>query len=184
MLDQKIIIILTLGTFSLVATTVLFRKLESYAKGKGKVLGHTIQYGGSIGGFILIFGLLIGAYRLLEPAETQVDLNGKWDMIFTREDTTLVSGTAQILQVRGNRSFSITGEVPMALDPGYVSFSTPVAAVNGMSIIFVYVNSRGEQGVAKGILLVEKPNEFTVNYYDINDENLDSKGRITFKRTG
>ncbi len=182
--DHNLIIILAFGTFALIATAILFKWLGSRATGQGRVLGQTIQYSGSIAGFVLVFGLLVSVYEMLEPIETQVSLAGSWTMQLTREDGSTVDGTATIVQRRGKRSFSITGEIPMARDPGYVSFSTPAAAINDLSVIFVYNNSRGEEGVARGELLEENPDHFTVVYADILDKNfnLDSKGQIRFAR--
>ena len=99
-----------------------------------------------------------------------------------RENNKLVTGTAFISQKKGKKVLSIVGEMPSDFHPGFVSFNTTVATLNGMSIVFVYMNSRGEEGVAKGVLVGNKPSQFTVTYFDINDDNSEPEGQISFER--
>lgn len=172
------------GLVALAITAILFRWLTSWAQGQGTVLGQGIRYGGSIAGYVLVIALLLIIRVAVSHRPTNVSIDGLWTMDYTREDGGQVSGEGRIAQEGGQRSFSITGGVVTEKDPGFVSFSTLSGTISGRSVVFVYRNSRGEEGNAQGQLTKDAPGYFVVSYRDTIDLNGDTKGLIAFTRKG
>ena len=101
-----------------------------------------------------------------------------------RWTTTPVFGKATFEQRNGDKHFSVSGELKTDKAPGFVSFQPTSGSIMGQSITFTYLNSRGEKGLASGIISESVPSEFTVFYSDAfdSDDNDDPSVRIQFTR--
>lgn len=183
-MNEVMIQVLVFGVASLGITFVLFKWLDSWAEKNKKTVNGTIKYGGGLLGFVIVTSTLTMVYNMIVPSETNVDISGRWSMVLTRNDGKKVSGEASIHQRLGKKYFSITGRVRTEKKPGFVSFQSISGTITNKMVVFVYVNSRSEQGVARGILLSDNPIDFTLNYFDSHesDKNNDRKGLITFTR--
>lgn len=193
-MNSDLLLVLTVAIISLISagiTYLLFKKLSSFAEGQGKFWGSNIKYGGAIGGFVIVFGLLNFSMSQVKhsfvPVETNVEIDGIWYLKVTpdQKDTNLY-GRAHIIQESGIKSFRINGEVRSSLNPPSISFFSHSATVENRSkkVVFIYENNLSEFGVAIGILLAEEPEHFFIKYYDIEgfDSNHDNTGRIDFSR--
>ncbi len=177
---------LGIGVLALVITYVLFAKLESYAKAKTRRARGTITYGGALAGFVLVFGLISTGYgRFVAGGEqSAIRLDGRYDLHLYRADGEVRDGSAVIRQMRGATFLDISGRVVSVTTPPHVTFTSTGARLNGREIAFLYKNSRGEMGIGIGIIPEDRPESFTLNYYDVRDTdtNLDLEGRLVFKR--
>ena len=183
-MPQKIEALVVIVVLALAVTFVLFRFLRSQAKGKSKTMGGTIKYGGALAGFVVVTGVMLLVYSAIGGGGSNVDISGKWDIRFVRTDGIVVEGEADVVQDSGATSFSVSGTVNTEKVPGFVSFSSTSGTITGRSVVFVYRNSRGEEGIAKGDLTDDAPTLFTVVYADStdSDRNEDPKGTIEFRK--
>ena len=103
-----------LALVSVVLTFVLFRFLDAQAEGKGKLLGGTIRYGGSLAGFVLLFSILFGAFYQLrgDPGvTTPISLAGDWNVEDQASKGTTARGTVTIRQRRNDPVVEMGGEL-------------------------------------------------------------------------
>lgn len=176
--------VVAIGILSLGITFVLFKWLKSYAEGQGEHLGGTIKYGGALAGFVVVTSVLLFVYRMVDSRATDVNIDDAWSMDVVHENGSHVFGKARIRQKPGARDFSMSGELTITKPPGYLSFSSKAGAISGQDLIFVYLNSEGEEGLARGTLLTDAPASFSVNYFDSvdADKNDVPRGLIIFTR--
>ena len=177
-------IVTGLALVSLVMTFVLFRFLKSRAEGKGKLIGGTIQYGGALAGFVLIFGLLFGAFHRLrnDPGvTTSVSLDGAWSLELRSSNGTVVTGSATIRQRRNDPVLEMSGEVA---DKQPVTFNSIVGVVRDRNIYLIYENLEGERGLIRGQVVEDKPQTLRLAYNDLvgYDRDGDPSGSIVLTR--
>jgi hypothetical protein len=177
-------IVTGLALVSITLTFVLFRFLRSQAKGKGKLLGGTIQYGGALAGFVMIFGLMFGAFHRLRSdpgVTTPVSLAGTWSLELHTSSNAVVTGTVTIRQRRNDPVLEMSGDVS---GPGAVTFNTIVGVIRDRNIYFIYENLDGERGVIRGQATDDAPKTLRLAYNDLAgyDKNGDHAGVIVLKR--
>ena len=167
--DAKVLSIVTgLALISLLLTFVLFKFLQSQAEGKGKLLGGTIQYGGSLAGFVLIFSILFGAfYRIrADPGvTTPISLAGDWDLQeqqIARKVT--LKGMVTIRQRNGDPVLEMGGEISSGQA---ITFSTIVGVIRDRNVYFIYENMDGERGIIRGQVPSDTPKTLRLVYTDL-----------------
>lgn len=181
MRDIRVLAIVTvLALVSAGLTFVLFRFLKARAQGKGKLLGGTIQYGGSLAGFVLIFGILFGAfYRLrADPGvKTPISLAGDWDLEEHTSKQVTLKGTVTIRQHRSDPVLEMGGEI---ISGKPMTFSTIVGVIHGRNVYFIYENMDGERGIIRGQVLSDSPTTLRLVYTDLvgYDKNDDPSGLL------
>lgn len=180
---------LAIGSMSLLVTFVVFHFLESFARGTGEVLGGTIQYGGALGGFVVIFWLFFLAYsRMVSKEEsTAIHLDGEWKLeLYTKDGKETRQGEAVVRQLKGRSRLHVTGHMESTLNPPAVTFHTEVGVLKGQRFVFMYRNSRQEMGIAFGDIPQNRPRHFTVSFYDVLSMDVDGtpEGQILFYREG
>ena len=168
MSDVSILLIVTgLALISVVLTFVLFRFFQSQAEGKGKLLGGTIQYGGSLAGFVLIFSILFGAfYRLrADPGlTTPISLAGDWALEEQISGQITYKGTVTIRQRPSDPVLEMGGEV---IGGQAITFSTIVGVIRDRNVYFIYENMDGERGVLRGQVTSDSPKSLRLVYTDL-----------------
>jgi hypothetical protein len=185
MSDLRFFVIVTgLALISLLLTYVLFRFLQAQAEGQGKLLGGTIKYGGSLAGFVLIFGVLFGAfYRLrADPGETTpVSIAGEWSMELQTSRGEVEKGRVTILQRAADPVLSMHGEIE---GNGATTFSTVVGVIRDRNVYFIYDNLDGESGVIRGHVTEDKPSTLRFTYTDLigYDRNNDPSGILLLRK--
>jgi hypothetical protein len=177
-------IIVGLALVSLGLTYVLFRYLRSYASGKGKTLGGTIQYGGALGGFVLVFGLLFGAFHKIRPdpgVTTPISLDGKWSLELHPSNGAVLEGTAVIHQRRKDPVLELSGEISGVKG---VSFGSILGVIRDRNLYLIYENLSGERGLLTGHITDDKPQSVRLIYTDLigYDKNGDPSGTLLLKR--
>jgi hypothetical protein len=178
-------IVTGLALVSLGLTFVLFRFLQSQAKGKGKLLGGTIQYGGALAGFVMIFGLMFGAFHRLRAdpgVTTPVSLAGTWSLEMRTSAQAVVTGTVTIRQRRNDPVLEMSGDVTGPGGAG--TFNTIVGVIRDRNIFLVYENLDGERGLIRGQATADAPKMLRLAYNDLAgyDKNHDPAGSIVLKR--
>jgi len=177
--DVGVLAIVTgLALVSGVVTFVLFRFLDAQAEGKGKLLGGTIRYGGSLAGFVLLFSLLFGAfYRLRgDPGvTTPISLAGDWIVEEQTSKQTISRGTATIRQRRNDPVLEMGGEIT---GTHATTFSTIFGVIHGRNVYFIYENIDGERGLIRGQATSDSPTRLRLVYTDLvgYDRNNDPSG--------
>ena len=176
-------IVVGLALLSLGLTYVLFKFLESFATGKSKTVGGTIQYGGALAGFVLIFGILFGAFAKLRPAgvTTPISLAGKWSVkLHTSHDQTF-NGTATIRQTKNDPVLEMSGEVGGAKP---VTFGSMLGVIRNRDLYLIYENIDGERGLLHGHVTEDKPKTLLLVYTDLigYDKNNDPTGTLRLTR--
>ena len=185
MRDIRLLAIVTsLALVSAVLTFVLFRFLKARAQGKGKLLGGTIQYGGSLAGFVLIFAILFGAfYRLrADPGvTTPISLAGDWALEEQTSRQVTLKGTVTIRQRRGDPVLAMGGEI---INVKPITFSTTVGVIHDRNVYFIYENMDGERGIIRGQVLSDSPKTLRLVYSDLvgYDRNDDPSGVLLLTR--
>ena len=178
--------LLIVAVISLAVTFVVFEYLDSYAEGKGELLGGTILYGGALAGYVVIFGILFAAYTKIgnKGEQTNININGQWSLCQVKHNGDERRGIARIYQTKGNTRLEVAGEVESKMTPPSVTFNSLVAVLKGRRFVFLYENNRREMGIALGDIVDNHPNHFTVTYYDVlkSDYNQDPEGQITFSK--
>ncbi|MGA8810052.1 MAG: hypothetical protein WB973_19445 [Thermoanaerobaculia bacterium] len=183
--DVRFFVIVTgLALVTLVLTFVLFRFLQSQAEGQGKLLGGTIKYGGSLAGFILVFGILFGAFSRLRAdpgVTTPIALAGEWSLELRTSKTTVEKGAVTIGQLRGDPVLQMNGELT-GEQP--TTFTTKVGVIRDRSVYFIYENLHGESGVIRGLVPNDTPKTLTLIYTDLigHDRNDDPSGTLVLTR--
>jgi hypothetical protein len=177
------LIVTGLALLSLVLTYVLFRFLDSQAQGKGKLLGGTIRYGGALAGFVMVFGLLFGAfYRLrADPGvTTPVSLSGQWSLEL-HSSKAVVAGIATIRQRPHDPVLEMSGELAGGDN---ISFSSIVGVIRDRDVYLIYENLDGERGLIHGKVADNSPKTLRLAYNDLAgyDKNLDPSGVIVLTR--
>lgn len=168
MSDVWVLVIVTgLALVSVLLTFVLFRFLKAEAEGKGKLLGGTIQYGGSLAGFVLIFSILFGAfYRLrADPGvTTPISLAGDWALEEQTSRQVTLKGTVTIRQRRSDPVLEMGGEITSGQA---ITFSTIVGVIRDRNVYFIYENMDGERGVIRGQVSSDSPTTLRLVYTDL-----------------
>lgn len=177
-------IVTGLALVTLILTFVLFRFLNSHAEGKGKLLGGTIRYGGALAGFVMIFGLLFGAFHRLhgDPGvKTPVSLAGRWKIDLRTSTQAAVSGSAIIRQRRNDPVLEMSGEL---LGQTAVTFSSIVGVIRGRDIHLIYETLEGERGLIHGQIPDDDPKTLRLVYNDLVgfDKNTDPAGILVLTR--
>jgi hypothetical protein len=124
-MNQTIILTVAVALMAIISTSItyiMFKKLSSFTEGQGKLMGHTIKYGGAIGGFVLIFGLLNYSFTTIkssiEDDDTTVEINGDWFIKLTPYDSaTNYYGRVHISQQIGGDYFELRGEIRNSVRP-------------------------------------------------------------------
>ncbi len=180
----RVVEFIVVGAMGLFITLVLFRFLDAWAEGKGAFLGTTVKFGGALAGWVVVTVVLLTVWDRVATVRTSINLDGDWDIVLEREDGVRVMGQAHIHQRRDEPRIHVTGTITTEKKPGYVTFSTKSGTISDRAIHFVYVNSRGEEGLANGQILEDTPNAFTVQYRDAHesDRNGDPQGLMHFSR--
>jgi hypothetical protein len=177
--DVGVLAIVTgLALLSGLVTFVLFRFLDAQAEGKGKLLGGTIRYGGSLAGFVLLFSLLFGAfYRLRgDPGvTTPISLAGDWIVEEQTSKQTTARGTATIRQRRNDPVLEMGGEITGV---HATTFSSIFGVIHGRNVYFIYENVDGERGIIRGQASSDSPTRLRLIYTDLvgYDRNNDPSG--------
>ena len=176
-------IVVGLALVSLGLTYVLFRFLKSFATGKSKTVGGTIQYGGALAGFVLIFGILFGAFTKLRPTgvTTPISLAGKWSLELHTSHNETFKGTATIRQAKNDPVLEMSGEVA---GPKPVTFSSMLGVIRHRDVYLIYENLEGERGLLHGHVTEDKPQSLLLVYTDLigHDKNNDPTGTLRLKR--
>ncbi len=178
------LIVTGLATVSVSLTFVLFRFLQSQAEGKGKFLGGTIRYGGSLAGFLLIFSSLFAAFYRLKSdpgVTTPVNLAGDWSFEMRTSTQKTLTGSVIIRQRKGDPVLSMSGEIDGA---GAVTFDSMAGMIRDHEIYLIYENLEGERGMIRGKALTEEPATLRLVYTDLvgSDHNNDPTGTLLLKR--
>lgn len=178
------LIVTGLAAVSVSLTYVLFKFLQSQAEGKGKFLGGTIQYGGSLAGFLLIFSILFGAFYRLKSdpgITTPINIAGDWSLELRTSKQTKVAGTVTILQRQGDPHITMSGEINGAQA---VTFDSMVGMIRERDIYLIYENLEGERGVIRGKAATNEPATLSLVYTDLigSDRNQDPTGMLLLKR--
>jgi len=178
------LIVTGLATVSVSLTFVLFRFLRSQAEGKGKFLGGTIRYGGSLAGFLLIFGTLFGAFYRLKSdpgVTTPINIGGEWSLDLHMSTSTKLKGSVTIRQRQGDPVITMSGEI---LGAGAITFDSMVGMIHDRDIYLVYENLKGERGVIRGKAMTDDPATLSLVYTDLagSDLNNDPTGTLHLKR--
>lgn len=173
--DVRVLSIVTgLALITLLLTFVLFKFLQSQAEGKGKLLGGTIQYGGSLAGFVLIFSILFAAfYRIrADPGvTTPISLAGEWDLQEQQISTKVtLKGTVTIRQRSGDPVLEMGGE---ETGGEAITFSTIVGVIRDRNVYFIYENMDGERGVIRGQITTDTPRTLRLVYTDLTGFDKD-----------
>jgi hypothetical protein len=177
-------IVVGLALVSLGLTYVLFHFLKSFATGKSKTVGGTIQYGGALAGFVLIFGILFGAFAKLRPetgVTTPISLAGHWSLeLHTSRDQTF-KGTATIRQRPKDPVLEMSGEVS---GPKPVTFGSMLGVIRNREVYLIYENLEGERGLLRGHVTEDKPKSLLLVYTDLigSDKNNDPTGTLRLTR--
>lgn len=184
--EIKVILGITLLTLlSLGATYLLFGKLESRADGESSVGAGRIKYGGAIGGFVVIYGLLSVSARalydvsdLFRPSAelTEISIGDSWDMLSTVGDNVQRVGSATIAQEPGSKFISVSGRIVNSvadINSPDVTFASLAGQIVGQSIYFIYNNSKDEQGVARGDLDNLSPDTIVLTFTDLHNKDKD-----------
>ncbi|HET7436999.1 MAG TPA: hypothetical protein VFN10_19980 [Thermoanaerobaculia bacterium] len=185
MSDTRFFLVVTgLALISVGLTFILFRFLKSSAEGKGKLLGGTITYGGSLAGFVLIFTMLFGAfYRLRSDpgVTTPINIEGHWKVELQTSKGGTIDGTATIRQRHGDPIFSMSGEIS-GTKP--ITFDSMVGMIRERDIYLIYENLEGERGIIRGKVTADKPNTLRLVYTDLAgyDRNADPTGMLILER--
>lgn len=173
---------LGVAVLSLIITFILFKFLESYATGKGNILGSTISYGGSLAGFVLIFYILNSAYmKIMDDNEkTSVNIAGEWSIELKTADGIKHTGTAYIKQDKGNIHIKVNG----IIDTTKTSFSSFSGVIIENRILFIYENSEREYGIARAISIHDNPDYIVWKFNDVDEYDDDNtpEGTIEFKK--
>ncbi|HEX7192382.1 MAG TPA: hypothetical protein VF381_12515 [Thermoanaerobaculia bacterium] len=177
-------IVVGLALVSLGLTYVLFHFLKSFATGKSKTVGGTIQYGGALAGFVLIFGLLFGAFAKLRPetgVTTSISLAGKWSLELRTSRDHVLKGTATIRQRPKDPVLEMSGEV---FGPKPVTFGSMLGVVRNREVYLIYENIEGERGLLRGHVTEDKPKSLLLVYTDLigYDKNSDPMGTLLLTR--
>ena len=177
--DVGVLAIVTgLALISVVLTSILFKYLDSQAEGKGKLLGGTIRYGGSLAGFVLLFTLLYGAFYQLRGDRretTPVSLAGTWSIDEQTSKHATGKGTATIQQRVNDPVVEMGGEITGS---GATTFNTLHGVIVDRAVYFIYENADGERGLMRGQLTGNAPNRLRLMYTDLAgfDRNGDPSG--------
>ena len=177
-------VVVGLALVSLGLTYVLFRFLESFATGKSKTVGGTIQYGGALAGFVLIFGLLFGAFAKLRPETgltTPISLEGAWSLELHTGRGAMFKGKATIRQRPKDPVLEMSGEV---FGPKPVTFGSMLGVIRNRDIYLIYENIEGERGLLHGLVTEDKPKSLLLVYTDLvgHDKNDDPTGTLRLSR--
>lgn len=167
-----------LALISVVLTFVLFKYLDSQAEGKGKLLGGTIRYGGSLAGFVLLFSLLFGAFYKLRGdrgVTTSISLAGKWTIEMQTSKHTSATGIATIHQRANDPIVEMGGEITGAAS---TTFTTIHGVIADKTVYFIYENADGERGIIRGQIIEKVPTHLRLVYTDLIgfDRNGDPSG--------
>jgi hypothetical protein len=185
MSDTRFFIVVTgLALLSVALTFVLFRFLKATAEGKGKLLGGTITYGGSLAGFVLIFTMLFGAfYRLRSDpgVTTPIAIAGAWKLQLHTSHGLVFEGTATIRQRHGDPIFAMSGEVH---EKKPVTFDSMVGMIRERDIYLIYENLDGERGMIRGKVTSDVPKTLHLVYTDLvgSDRNGDPTGTLVLQK--
>jgi hypothetical protein len=177
--DVGVLAIVTgLALVSVLLTFVLFKFLDAHAEGKGKLLGGTIRYGGSLAGFVLLFSVLFGAFYQLrgDPGvTTPISLAGDWTVEEQASKGTASRGTVTIRQRRHDPVVEMGGEIT---GQGATTFSTIYGVIHGRDVYFIYENLDGERGIIRGQVSSDTPTRLRLVYTDLvgYDRNNDPSG--------
>lgn len=188
MRSREILVPSLVAMVSLVCTFVLFRVLESYTEGQTQALGGNIKYGGALGGFVLIYWLLMKAYYRIASRTTPVDIDGGWETETTENvpDGGARKGTANVRQPENDPNFSVTMEIESIDDQRRtVAINSLIGYIKDSNIIWVYQNSDGGIGVAMAVAQSDRPEELTMRYYDSvfdPDPNKHRRGSVKWRR--
>lgn len=180
--------LLILAVLALVITFIVFERLRAWAKARvqNPVGAGTIEYGGGLAGFVLVFWLLSFSYARFVAGEegTPINIDGQYDLTMYREDGETRRGSATVRQMRGSPMTVVSGTVESRTTPPSVTFSSVIARLNDRKLVLIYENSREETGVALGHIPEDRPSRFILNYYDLRHtgQNVDFEGRLEFVR--
>lgn len=176
-------IVVGLSLASLGLTFVLFKFLKSFATGKSKAVGGTIQYGGALAGFVLIFGILFGAFTKLRPTgvTTPISLAGNWTLELRTSHGQTLKGTATIRQAKHDPVLEMSGEV---FGPKPVTFSSMLGVIRNREVYLIYENLESERGLLRGHATEDKPKSLLLVYTDLigYDKNDDPMGTLKLTR--
>jgi hypothetical protein len=165
--------------------------MEKKTTTKSVLINHVIS--GIIGCIITV---LISSFTNFLDKSTNIYLNGNWKMIITPSGLHAKStlGTCTIRQEKCKNIFSFVGEFSEITDTSKnVTFKihSQFAGLEKETIYFIYQNERKEEGIFKGIIEGTRPNNFKVDYCDLDrnscnsftgDMNDDVCGKIEFFR--
>ena len=175
-----------IGLVSLIPTFVLFRYLDAKAEGEGKYFGSTIKYGGSLAGFVVVFGVLFGAFYKLHAERgvtTPISLDGQWTMTMKTSTRRTFSGLVTIRQAEDDPYLDVAGEVD-TIDGPPQTFGSVIGVISGRKVYFFYENTRGDRGVVEGRILDDHPTRLILSYHDLVgfDRNGDAAGMMYLDR--
>ncbi|HEX3071616.1 MAG TPA: hypothetical protein VHX14_23845 [Thermoanaerobaculia bacterium] len=183
--DVGVLAIVTgLALVSALLTFVLFKFLDAQAEGKGKLLGGTIRYGGSLAGFVLLFSLLFGAFYKIrgEPGvTTPISLAGDWTVEEQTSKQITLKGSATIKQRRHDPVLELGGEIAGGHATTFIS---TFGLIHGRNIYFIYENADGERGLIRGQAVNDSPASLRLIYTDLvgYDRNNDPSGVLLLTR--
>jgi hypothetical protein len=183
--DAGVLAIVTaLAVISGVLTFILFRFLDAKAEGKGKLLGGTIRYGGSLAGFVLLFSILFGAFYKLRPnpgVMTPVSLAGDWDLQELTSTGKSFKGSATIRQQKNDPILEMGGEI---VGGKSATFTTMYGVIRDRNVYLIYENIDGERGIIRGQVTTDAPTKLTLIYTDLigHDRNNDPTGTLVLTK--
>jgi hypothetical protein len=130
-------------------------------------------------------GSTVTGCKQSRPAETVIDISGKWTFTLTSSKGEKRFGSADVIQRPGEKEFSIAGKVEN-LDSGEleVAFYSRIAAINGREAFFIYENADREFGAAVAPIPGGRPKTLSFRYYDCIgfDKNNDPHGVLDMQR--
>ena len=178
------VLITGLALVSLLLTFVLFKFLDATAEGKGKLLGGTIRYGGSLAGFVLLFSVLFGAFHQLrkDPGiTTPIVLDGEWKAELRTTSKGTLPGMVTIRQRRGDPLFFMGGEIGAAKP---MTFDSIAGMIRDRDIYLIYENLSGERGIIRGKVTTDEPKKLSLVYTDLvgYDLNADPTGYLVLTK--
>jgi hypothetical protein len=152
------------------------------------MLGGNIKYGGALGGFVLIFWLVMKAYYNVisqHEKKTPIDIAGAWETVTTEHvQDGRRRGSTIIDQEEKNPLFYVTMELDDIDNPEKkIAIKALIGYIRDREIIWIYETSERNTGIAMASAHEDRPKTLTMRYYDsIFDIGKGRHGSVTWLR--
>ena len=135
---------------------------------------------------MVVFGVPFGAFYKLHAERgvtTPISLDGQWTMTMKTSTRRTFSGVVTIRQAGGDPYLDVAGEVDTVDGPPQ-TFGSVIGVISGRKVYFFYENTRGDRGVAEGLIPDDHPTHLILSYHDLigYDINGDAGGMMYLQR--